>query len=794
MQAKQLFWGVFFFLGKCTIAQQPISFLQQLVDKQPIQRVYLHTDRANYVSGQTIFFKAYITTFHLPDTTSTSLYIEFFDLKKQQLIKKITVPVLFGGAEGSIDLPDSLPTGYFQIRSYTPEMLAIGNDFIFQQNYFVYGKTANEVEQAEPEKIILHFFPEGGNLVGGLKTSIAFKACTEDGVPKTISGKVLNKAGEIIATLTTQHDGMGMFDITPITGEKYTATLNGYVETFELPMVIENGLVLTIMPHPQGSFFEIKQKVGDDRFTAAYMIGQMQHQLVFKKTFTNIRAEWEGVINTSTLRSGIMQVTVFNKDDIPLAERLCFVHNQTNLQSITLNTDTLSFVAGGRNKFSIQLKDTVQGQLSIAVTDPAMEMTSQRNHNILSTLLLTADIKGYVHNPSWYFLSNDEAVKNALDLVMMTNGWRRYNWASPTLPAPTKKIDPFITLKGKTYLQQTKRPFADKQLLLMITNVNNKKKNSTHFLQTGKDGFFSIDSLILLDKNRLLFTDVRGKKSQFIDVELQRDSLFDYKSFSLRKQLKSINGPTKLIHQWQADYEALQKANGLMLEGVTVTTIKKTPLQVVDEKYTTGMFTGDATKAIDLINTDDASTYMNIFDYLQNRVNGLTIVNDGLDYGLYYRQAASISSMGNIPMTVFLDEIETDPTVVATIHASQIALVKVYNNFAGGWGNAPGGVLAIYTKKGTDYVSNTTFANIKTYQGYSITKEFFAPNYKLSNEGLATDVRHTIDWRPTVFVNSVNPRIPFSFYNNNRTQSFKVVIEGITTNGKLIWLEQFIAK
>jgi hypothetical protein len=795
MKIKQLIFISLVFCFNIANAQIPEAFLQQLEEKQPIQKVYLQTDRSNYIAGQTTWLKAYISTHYLPDTISTSLYVEFIDPRLQQTIRKITLPVFLGAANGYIDLPDSLPTGYYQLRSYTPEMLARGNDFVFQQNCFIYGKGIRPDEEIDTKKIIVNFFPEGGNLVATLPTTVAFKAYTEDGLPKTISGKIINAAGQLVAELTTQHDGMGMFDITPTIGEKYYATINGSTEKFALPTVNEKGVVLTLIPHPQGSFFEVKQKPGDDDFAAAYMIGQMQHQLVFKKIFSTDGASLEGVINTTGLRSGIMQVTIFNKKNIPLVERLCFVKNKEYVQPISLFTDTLSFSAGGRNRFSIQLKDTVQGQLSIAVTDPAMDIANERAQNIVSTLLLTADVKGYVHNPAWYFLSNEEDRKNELDLIMMTNGWRRFNWATMKTPLAITAADPYITIRGKAYLQGTKKPFADKQLLLMISNINNKSIRSNHFLQTNKDGVFKLDSLVLFDKNRLLFSDVRGKKSQYIDIELSVDTLFTSKGFPIKAQLERITGNNKAINKWQADYEAIQKANGLMLEGITVKTVKKSPLQVVDDNYTSGLFSGDAIKAIDLINSDEASTYMNIFDYLQSRVNGLTITNIDLDYGLFYRQAGgTVSSMGNVPMTLFLDEIETDPSVVATIPANQIALVKIYSSFAGGWGNSPGGAMAIYTKKGADYVSNTSFANIKTYNGYTITKEFFAPNYKLSNEGLATDLRHTIDWRPTVFVNSINPRIPFSFYNNNRTQSFKVVIEGMTTSGKLIWLEQVVTK
>jgi hypothetical protein len=120
-------------------------------------------------------------------------------------------------------------------------------------------------------------------------------------------------------------------------------------------------------------------------------------------------------------------------------------------------------------------------------------------------------------------------------------------------------------------------------------------------------------------------------------------------------------------------------------------------------------------------------------------------------------------------------------------------LVKLFPNFVASTGNAPGGALAIYTKTGTDYVSSKGPVNFGYYDGYSITKEFYAPDYHLRQDQGA-DTRITLDWRPDIFCNYVDPVLPFSFYNNDRTRSFRVVIEGMTTNGKLFSIEKVFSR
>lgn len=787
---NKLFISCFLLLtAKPSKAQNPEELLSRWAQTQPIEKVYLHFDRDKYAAGETAWLKAYLSADYLPDTISTTLYVELVN-KDQLILGRKVLPVLAGTSAGHMEIPDSLETGVYTVRAFTASMALTMPDFIFKKGLYVHGKKSQEPSPVNQPGVKLFFFPEGGNLVAGFNGTVAFKAADASGLPVDISGVVKNSKGKEQCSFNSYHDGMGMFELRPEAGEQY------YAETgagrFDLPEVMNKGIVFTVMPHPQGNFFEIQQKTSDPDFMAAYMIGQMQHRVVFRQEFKNHTASLQGVINTEKLMSGVLQVTVFNKNGIPLAERLCFVNNKEYLLPVELLTDTINTAARSRNRFRIVLRDTVQGSLSVSVTDA--EYAAPGEENILTSLLLTSDLKGYVYRPVYYFSADSDSVKTATDLLMMTHGWRRFKWTElSTLKATASSKSAFISLSGKVTLRNSSKPFDSKTLLLMINNPGSKKARTSQIIETDKNGNFLIDSLIFFNKNLLLFTDTRGKKSQYIDVSLNNDSLHKYFAFPGFTVLSNRAEKSVEKARWQDDYEALLKANGLLLEEIKIKVQKKTPMQQVDDRYTSGMFSGEATKAIDLVSTDEALNYNNIFDYLQNRVNGLQIVANGPEYGVFYRQGPTISSMGNIPMTLFLDEIETDVSVIATIPANQVALVKIYNTFAGAWGNAPGGVLAIYTKKGEDFTADSKFANTIIYNGYSVIKEFYAPDYKKDNNTDSPDNRITLDWRPSIFVNNVNPRIPVSFYNNDRTKSFKIVVEGMTTAGKLIFLEKTIS-
>jgi hypothetical protein len=785
---------ILFFIAIVAKAQQPLTNLNQWAEKQPIQKVYLQLDRDNYIAGETAQFKAYLSADFLPDTINTNMYVELLDGAK--VLSKTANPVFFASATGSVSLPDTLATGYYTIRAFSRGMLVQNEDYFFQRKIYVYGAAKKQVAVLK-DTLRLEFFPEGGNLVTGLSASLAFKATDRNGMPVNISGNLYNDKNEELATFSSLHDGMGLFDVEPLAGEKYYVKLKNISpeKKYFLPDAMTKGIAISFLPQQDGVSFEIKQNPANTDFVAAYMIGQIQHHVVFKKEFATSKDVLKGNIKTTNLPSGIMQITVFNKADMPLAERLYFINNDEYTLQTDVKTDTLDFSAGGFNKFFINIKDTVQGQISVAITDPSFDINLIRENNIVSSLLLTSDLKGYVLNPAWYLSSTVDSIKNALDILMMVNGWRRFAWSEINkLPTASSLNNAYITVKGKATLQDSKKPFSNKKMLLIINSTIDKKKRTTQFLDTDENGLFKIDSLVLFEKNRLLFTDIRGKKSTLIDVYLDTDTLYAVTTIPA-KNLQTQKFKNEIFYNdLKVQYEASQKVKGKLLQAVTVTAKKKTASELIEEKYASELFSTNASNTIDLVNSDDAIAYQNIFEYLKLRVNGLNVQYNEGEYKLFYRQMANASDLGNPTVTVFLDEVETDASFISSIPAYQIALVKVYSSFIGASGNGAGGAIAIYTKRSEDYKGGTFQKNIKIYNGYTITKEFYAPNYKVTKTGIDTDYRTTLDWRPQIFINNINPEIPLSFYNNNRTQKFKIVVEGMTTSGKLIWLEKIISQ
>lgn len=801
-----IFLSVFIPISFC-FAQQPDQLLRQWAEKNSIEKVWLHFDRDNYLAGETAWFKAYLYADYQPDSISTTLYAELLNNKGVLLDRKV-LPILDGRTFGQFELSDSLSSGNYLIRAYTPSTLnaAPGQDsaYFFQRNIFVFGKNSNtQVIKKSSYFSRIEFFPESGNFVNGMMNTVAFKATDEEGNPISINGIVKNDKDEIVSEFSSVHDGMGMFDVTPIAGIKYYAIVKDDIQAreFPLPTVSDEGIVLRILQTGKKKFYEIEQQSNQESLRVAYMVGQMQNHVVFRNNFSTElnNGVINGPLDVSHLSSGILQITIFNKDNIPLAERLCFVNNGEYKIKANIVSDTLSFEERSRNVLRIAFKDTVVGSFSMSVVDPTYSNYASRPENIYSSLLLTSDLHGYIHNPAYYFLNDDDSTQMNLDLVMMTNGWRRFKWTelSKGITASPVYNDPgYIRVAGKVNIMYLKKMFVSKPFLVFINTQDHNK--SMRMGLTDAQGNFQLDSLMFFGNALMSFKDIRGKKSSKLEIKLSGDTLT--RNFSLPKfsqELRTIGWQpsTESKINLEDDLDAINKAKGIMLNNVTVKVKKKSAEELLDEKYSKGMFSGFAERTIDLVHTDEPIFQSNIFDYLMGRVPGLNISNDGPEYSIHYRQTATTSSMGLIPMILYLDEVQTDASFISAIPANDIAMVKVFSNFVGAEGNGAGGVLAIYTKKGEDALNSISTKDRIRYQGYSVIKEFYAPDYRVNKQtDLDVDNRITLLWRPDIQVRGINSQIDIPFYNNDRSKQFKVVLEGLTVDGKMLMLEKIFGK
>jgi hypothetical protein len=227
------------------------------------------------------------------------------------------------------------------------------------------------------------------------------------------------------------------------------------------------------------------------------------------------------------------------------------------------------------------------------------------------------------------------------------------------------------------------------------------------------------------------------------------------------------------------------------LEAVTVKGRQKSDAEKLDEKYTSGMFSGGDAYTFDLVNDPYAVSMMDIFQYLQGKVAGLQITTANGPGG-----SPSLQWRGSTP-SLYLNEMQVDASQLQSTPVSDVAMVKVFRPGSGvGFGGGAGGVISVYTRKGGD--EKKSDANFKGLDralltGYSTMRQYYSPDYLL-NPPLddVPDIRTTLYWKPFVLTDKDNQRINILFYNSDVTKKIRIVLEGINEEGKLSHIEKII--
>ncbi|MEO8768819.1 MAG: hypothetical protein ABI402_02000 [Ferruginibacter sp.] len=775
-------------------SQTPESLLQKVQQQYATEKIYFHYDKSFYIAGETVWFKAYIMEGYLPSAKSTVIAIELINDSGSMLDKKI-LPINGSTAIGEFSLPKNLPQGSYTIKAYTRNLMNFGFDNYYYHHLNVFNPETNNKEAITTNSsYTVVFFPEAGNLIGHVKNTIAFKCTNNCGTPKDIEGQVTGPSGKEVASFKSTHDGMGTFSFVPEPGEQYIA--NCTVASLDkitqpLPVVLTEGVVLTITRQENKTFFLLDATtVANENLVPDYILGVMENLVAFKVPVPNTTKRLNGEIPTGQLPTGILQLTVFNKANKPLAERLMFINSGDYLPAGVFINNKVDVKPRGKNSFSFDLQDTIAGTFSVSVTDADVE--NKQADNIVSRFLLTSDIRGIVHNPSYYFENNDALHQQNLDLVMLTNGWRRYSWnelLADRFPSMAF-IDPgYIAIGGQAIIPATGKPLESASVSVLVKTSD--KKTDFLMIPTDSVGKFFMDGISFEDTAKFYFTSNQTKNSK-INTKLSTpglNSIF-YSIKTPLPKLLMVSPDEKLKAKLQSDYvfNKTSKFQGITLDEIKLKAKLKSEREKYEKKYVSGRM-GNATKTLDFL-TDPPTSNQNILNYLKSKINGVDISGGPLNYSIVYRNGRSLSG-GPIQMNIFLDEFEVDAAQIATMSISDVALINVYSS--GGLSGGAGGSLAIYTKKGGGSVQGGVEHQEYLIPGFSPTKEFFSPNYEsASDENILNDERSTLYWDPYLLTNAQNKSIHFSFFNSDKAKKFRIILEGILEDGKLLHVEKII--
>jgi hypothetical protein len=442
----------------------------------------------------------------------------------------------------------------------------------------------------------------------------------------------------------------------------------------------------------------------------------------------------------------------------------------------------------------------------MSITDNDLH-PSNSTENIYSQLLLSSDIKGYVHNATYYFSSDADSVANHLDLVMMTNGWRRFKWENVlTGKFPDIKFLPENYLSVEGEIKGLKKELlADKEISGIIELKDKKKEYLTIPIQEGK---FSFSGIVFYDTAKFFYQFNKDKnkmltsKAQFaFKNNLLKDPLHILPNNQYSSDLTLLDtfmfSKNKSIYQEYLSKTELKKIK--TLETVVVTTKKKSEKQLIDEQYSSGFFSDDPSRQSRIILPEEDPAFLaseSLLAYLQNRIAGLQVNRNVSEDAITWRGFATALYVNEIPqtsMSAASGKIIQDASYIMSLPMSDIAMVKIFNPpFFGATSSASGGqggAVSVYLKSGArkDVVNLIDHVLLP---GYSPIKEFYSPDYSIEPQTDVIDYRTTLYWNPFIVTHKGQQKVTVSFYNNDYTKNMKLVLEGCNEDGKLVRIER----
>ncbi len=659
------------------------------------------------------------------------------------------------------------------------------------------------------------FLPEGGNLVAGIEQVIAFSAVGVDGRHVDVEGVVQTKAGTEVCTIRSNHNGMGKFTLKANADETYIATLTtkeGISRSFTLPTAQPAGCALKL--ETDGSKSAILYVLTTQNFPRNQLVAVVQSRGIVNYVIEDLSRPLR--IPLEKLRSGVAQITLVDRFTRQVvAQRLFFVRGA--VASATITPSVKKFAPRERVQVDFAVKGSngaaVKGDFVVAVTDAELLKESQDADNIFTYMLLNSELKGYVENPKYYFEKDDAEHNEHLDLVMLTHGWRRYNMNTilagkkPLIYHPME-VEQSITGKVHGNLGKVKNPsvmiFRNRKEYLGVHSLN----KSNRFYITGVDSPDTTTYLLQALNREGSSARVRIKVDPYVYPTapiLPREVFHKKTEKSLTEEY--------MVRSKQNYYED----GGMPVVDIDAVVITAQRIQ-----------TYDYSSSLNDFNTvgGDMTRFVSIFDALQ-RFRKLEIVGNDVYVASPRLHKSAISSsqesssVGNssddddagggggsditdvevnmddkadLMPALYVNGQQMDMGVIDAYPMSEVISVSYLDKFeamAAGMSSETG-VIILHVRdiNAREKFLINSMAEV-IVPGYATPVEFYAPDYSVKNDKEKKDNRTTIAWVPSLQSNSLGDA-SMAFWTADRQSNYRVVIEGITSDGELLHEEMIL--
>ncbi|MGZ5286874.1 MAG: hypothetical protein ACXWB9_06805 [Flavisolibacter sp.] len=788
-----------------TQAQKAESALTDLEKNFPQEKLHLSLNKDAFVAGETIYFKAFVFSGQSPSLISTNLYVELYNEKKE-LLDSTSVPLVRSMGEGSLSLNKTFPEGNYFIRAYTRWMLNFDASTEYILDFPLYNPTSPQALQLKPVKWKASIHPESGTLIAGHANQVAVRLDAEGRLPSKWNGWLKEKDAQVnLLTFASLNSQVSSFNFTPVAGKVYEVIVKDEAgnEQKELLQPVSKGVVLKAN--------QVKNRVEVNMIFEGLaeggkgykLLGQMDGNLVYSAVIGKSDPVIKTSIQAGALLNGVLHLTLFDASESAVAERLLIIRTDS-LEQTRITTAPAGLEKRAFNPWDIQVDTSEYLSYAVSITDAGITAPAKRS---LYSDLWLSDLSKNIHQPSWYFSSDDPNRYAALDALLISEKWKKFQWLSlmeGKRPALRYQPEQYLTYLGTA--SKRNKPMANEVLLLLFRFKDSSSQAAE--VKTDPTGAFLVSNVAFFDSVQVF----QLTKARTLSKDIDLDFILVNQHFPLRGDFPETpytlgerkgNLPVIARHaqQHMRNLETLD-TKYKQLEEVRIETRAKSQKQKLNEELSSALFQTGNEVLFDLVNEEmNAIGYPHIFDWLEGRVAGLSFAIVGDSYNPTTSSTAVPRQLipgQRIPMmrdgeaSLYLDEIPVDIDAIYTLPVSDIAMVKVIRGYfmGGNSGGGGSGAIAIYTKKGRMSGSSRKALPLATIPGYKRVPALFAPDYRDEvSSSLQSDTRDQLFWSAHLQPDDQG-KLKFSFYNNDVSQALRVVVVGYTKYGKPVYFEK----
>ena len=737
------------------------------------EKIFTHTDKNFYLAGEILWFKLYYVDAcenKLLDLSKVA-YVDILD-KDQKSVLQTKIALNEGTGNGSLYIPVSLNSGIYKLRAYTNWMKNFSPDYYFEKSITIVNSLKSpDVQAAQSHNYDIQFFPEGGNMVRGIESKVAFRIADQTGKGIECRGTVIDGNNDTVARFQPLKFGIGNFTFIPAAANTYKAIIK-LADTIiikELPAIYEQGYAMNVS-NTNGSQLHITVHTNIRSADAVYLFVHTRQIMKVIEKGSLISGTAEFTIDKNKLGEGVSQITIFDNEKKPVCERLFFIQPSQKL-ILQLSANQQQFTSRKKVDITINSGDesgkSFPSNMSVSVYKPD-SLQAMESDNISNYFWLTSDLKGNIESPDYYFSGKSAEIDEATDNLMLTHGWRRFTWQN--VLHPTKAIFDFIPewkghiITGKVTDIKTGLPAANVTTYLSVPG-NRIQLYTSESDTAGNIRFYTKD---FYGPNEIVLqTDSRTDTTYKLEITSPFSDKFSSKLlplFDLPDNIKDLLLNLSISVQVQNSYTG-EKLKQFYASGVDSSAFFGLP----DSQY----------------NLDDYTRFSTMEEVLREYVYEVLVRRQKENFRLIMADASNKIFMDN-PFTLFNGVPVFDPNKIMRYDPLKVKKVEVVKRKYFYGPLILNGIANFITYHPDPIMLSDAHSMIMDYEGLQYQREFYSPVYETQEQFTSRlpDFRNVLYWSPEVKTDA-GGKGEINFYTSDRKGKYIVVIQGINADGKV---------